>query len=62
MMEKMFWIVSGLLYASAGLLLLTDLGHRGAVALHWSVWVLIGLGTLAATIGNVVRPEKTPAR
>ncbi|MCU0936345.1 MAG: hypothetical protein MUF66_09810 [Gammaproteobacteria bacterium] len=54
MAEKLFWVAAILLYGIAALLLIN---------FHWTFWVAVILGTVAATIGNAMRlpDEGTPA-
>lgn len=52
MAEKLLWVSAVLLYGVAAVLL---------VNFHWTFWVAVILGTLAATIGNALRlPDEAP--
>lgn len=46
MAEKLMWATALLMYGLAAILLWN---------FHWSFWVAVGLGTVAATIGNSLR-------
>ena len=46
MAEKLMWGTALLMYGLAAVLLWN---------FHWSFWVAVGLGTVAATIGNSLR-------
>ncbi len=46
MAEKLLWVSAILLYGLAAVLL---------VNFHWTFWVAVILGTLAATVGNALR-------
>ena len=46
MAEKLMWGTALLMYGLAAVLLWN---------FHWSFWVAVGLGTVAATVGNSLR-------
>ncbi|MEJ2576799.1 MAG: hypothetical protein P8106_08945 [Gammaproteobacteria bacterium] len=54
MLVKFFWVLSVVLYGAAAVL--AHLGPSGG--LDYRFWLLIGLGTLSAVLGNTLnRPE-----
>jgi hypothetical protein len=59
-MEKTFWTAAGLLYASAIVLLLTRFVSLGEGTFPWGFLMAIGLGTLAAALGNAIHASQEP--
>lgn len=52
MAEKLMWVTALLMYGLAAILLWN---------FHWSFWIAVGLGTVAATIGNSLREPELSA-
>jgi hypothetical protein len=43
------------LYGTAVYLLFAAEGHFGSALFHYGFWVLVALGTVSATLGNVMK-------